>query len=96
MQLSLFEDTRPLDIDALARCLQAGVVAVDVETNTRYPGTGPHMDYGLSYPADITVIALAWGDGESIDTTAFPVPFDASIRQYLTMLFNSASVLNRP
>jgi len=54
------------------------------------------MDYGLSYPADITVIALAWGDGESIDTTAFPVPFDASIRQYLTMLFNSASVLNRP
>ena len=60
MQLSLFQETFEPDSQALARCLKASLVAVDVETETRWPGRGPRIDYGLSYSADLTVIALAW------------------------------------
>ena len=88
MQLPLFQETHDPDVDALRRCLKAAVVAVDVETETRWPGVGPQADYGLSYAADITVIALAWPEGGQIATTALAKPFDPSIRKFLADLFD--------
>ena len=87
MQLPLFQETHEPDPDALARCLNAPVVALDIETETRWPGRGPKTDYGLSYPADVTVIALAWSDGGAIQTTALAAPFDPSARRFLSALF---------
>lgn len=45
--------------DHLPRLLQASEIAIDIETETRYNGTGPEKDFGLSYPAPVTVVALA-------------------------------------
>lgn len=87
MQLPLFSEVYEPDAAALARCLHAETVALDIETDTRWPGVGPRLDYGLSYQADITVIALAWLDGGEICTTVLASPFDASIRPFLTDLF---------
>jgi hypothetical protein len=61
MQLPLFQEIHEPDTAALSRCLLAPVVAIDVETETRWPGIGPKIDYGLSYPANVIVIGLAWG-----------------------------------
>jgi len=88
MQLSLFHETHEHDLDALQRCLKAPIVAVDVETETRWPGTGPKLDYGLSYSAAVTVIALAWSEGSTITTTAVAAPFDENIRDFLKALFS--------
>src|SRR5690606_38347035 len=88
MQLSLFHETHEHDLDALQRCLKAPIVAVDVETETRWPGTGPKLDYGLSYCAAVTVIALAWSEGSTITTPAVAAPFDENIRDFLKTLFS--------
>lgn len=93
MQLPLFEEHHEPDREALARCLQASAVAVDVETETRWPGIGPRVDYGLSYAADITVIALAWQTGGELTTTVLASPFDASIRDFLRQLFDPARLI---
>jgi DNA polymerase I-like protein with 3'-5' exonuclease and polymerase domains len=87
VQLSLFQESYETDFDALARCLKAEVVAIDVETDTRWTGRGPKLDYGLSYSADVTVIGLAWAEGENIATTAVAAPFDAAITEFLQALF---------
>ncbi len=88
MQLSLFqEETRPHDTKALESCLKADAVVVDIETETRWPGHGPKLDYGLSYSADVTVIALAWAEGQTICTTALAAPFDEQVQQFLITLF---------
>jgi DNA polymerase I-like protein with 3'-5' exonuclease and polymerase domains len=88
MQLSLFQETHEPDTEALNRCLRAEVVAVDVETETRYPGHGPKLDYGLSYSADVTVIALAWPEAGEVKTTALAAPFNQAIHDFLKALFN--------
>lgn len=90
MQLSLFPEEHLIDPDALARCLRAEVVALDIETDTHWRGSGPRLDYGLSYQADITVIALAWVEGENICTTALAAPFDDSVRDFLLNLFTGS------
>jgi DNA polymerase family A/3'-5' exonuclease len=87
MQLPLFQETHDIDAAALARCLRSAVVAVDVETETRWPGVGPRLDYGLSYSANVTVIGLAWLEGETIQTTALAAPFDERARDFLKALF---------
>lgn len=87
MQLPLFETPAEYDGDALARCLRADVVAIDIETETRWPGSGPHLDYGLSYPAAITIIALAWTENASLHTTALTGPFDDRVQDFLQALF---------
>ncbi len=88
MQLPLFEEEviEP-DHEALAGCLRASVVALDIETETRWQGLGPRIDFGLSYPADITVIALAWDEGDTVTTTALAAPFGASVCDFLNTLF---------
>src|SRR5579871_2105195 len=86
MQLSLFQETFEPDAQALVRCLKAEAVAVDVETETRWTGRGPKLDFGLSYPADLTVIALAWREGETLQTTALAAPFEAQVRDFLKTL----------
>ena len=88
MQLSLFPETHESDPDALARCLTAEVIALDIETDTRWPGHGPKLDYGLSYQADVTVIALAWPDKNGIETTALAAPFDSAAIDFLKDLFS--------
>lgn len=93
MQLPLFQEIHEPDTTALNRCLKADVVAVDVETETRWPGHGPRIDYGLSYSADITVIALAWLEGDSIKTTALAKPFDHTIHDFLKTLFNPSRLI---
>jgi len=88
VQLSLFPEVHDSDPDALARCLKAQVVALDIETDTRWPGTGPRLDYGLSYQAAVTVIALAWrADNGNISTTALAAPFNQADRDFLQALF---------
>ncbi|MEP7285655.1 MAG: DNA polymerase [Chloroflexota bacterium] len=86
MQLSLFQETIEPDSAALARCLAADVVAVDVETETRWSGRGPRLDFGLSYPADLTVIALAWVEGSTLQTTVLAAPIDDRVRTFLKTL----------
>src|SRR5688572_32397836 len=93
MQLPLFQEIHEPDQPALIRCLKASIVAVDVETETRWPGVGPRLDYGLSYSADVTVIALAWEQSGSIETTALAAPFDKSIRHFLKTLFQSSAMI---
>src|SRR5262245_60823921 len=87
MQLPLFEETVQVDASALARCLQAEAVAIDVETETRWPGRGPRVDYGLSYAADVTVIALAWNEASSLQATVMAAPFDTQVSEFLKALF---------
>lgn len=87
VQLSLFPEIHETDPAALARCLRAEVVAIDIETDTRWPGHGPKLDYGLSYQADVTVIALAWEDRRGIETTAIAAPFDQAALGFLNALF---------
>jgi DNA polymerase I-like protein with 3'-5' exonuclease and polymerase domains len=93
MQLPLFQETHDTDTEALARCLRAAVVAVDIETETRYPGRGPKLDYGLSYSANVTVIAFAWSEGDQISTTVVAAPFDSSIGAFLTDLFSPSHLI---
>src|SRR5690606_19937877 len=93
MQLPLFEEIHETDAQALERCLRAEVVAIDIETETRWPGTGPRVDYGLSYQADVTVIALAWPENGSITTTALAAPFDDSVRDFLIRLFDPSRMI---
>lgn len=88
MQLPLFQETHEPDSEALSRCLRAEVIALDIETQTRWQGTGPKVDFGLSYSADVTVIALAWVEGGRIETTALAAPFDDSIRAFLKAIFS--------
>lgn len=87
MQLSLFPEIHEMDDAALARCLAAPVVALDIETETRWPGTGPKVDYGLSYSASVTVIALAWKENGVLCSTAVAHPFDDRVTRFLSDLF---------
>jgi len=89
VQLSLFPEIHDTDPDALARSLTAQVVALDIETDTRWPGHGPKLDYGLSYQADVTVIALAWLGKNGIETTALAAPFDSVALDFLKALFRA-------
>ena len=69
------------------------MVALDIETETRWPGTGPKVDYGLSYAAAVTVIGLAWREGDHLVTTAVAAPFDDAIRAFLTQLFSGQTLI---
>jgi hypothetical protein len=93
MQLQLFQETVAPDFNALARCVRAEVVALDVETETRWPGYGPRLDYGLSYPADLTVIALSWYEANELHSTALAAPFDDRVRAWLLTLVTSPLTL---
>lgn len=93
MQLSLFQETFKPDAEALASCLRAGVVALDIETDTRWNGLGPKVDYGLSYPADVIVIALAWGEGGATRTTALAAPFDEAALAFVNTLIGGEALL---
>jgi len=96
MQLPLFQVSQEAiapDAEVLARCLTAEAVAIDIETDTRWSGQGPKVDYGLSYPADVTVIALACSQSGTLHSTAFTVPFDNQIREYLRTLFQQPGTI---
>ncbi len=93
MQLPLFQEIHEPDTDALARCLRAEIVALDIETETRWTGLGPKADFGLSYPADVTVIALAWGEGDSLETTALAAPFHDRALAFVNRLITSQALL---
>jgi DNA polymerase I-like protein with 3'-5' exonuclease and polymerase domains len=93
MQLPLFQEIHEPDAAALSRCLLAPVIAIDVETETRWPGIGPKIDYGLSYPANVTVIGLAWSVASSIQTTALAAPFDERVHDFLKILFQSPALI---
>ena len=93
MQLSLFPESHEPDFAALERCLRADVVSVDIETETRWPGRGPKLDYGLSYSADVTIIALAWQGAAGVETTALAAPFDAGIIDFIKTLFDSPRLI---
>ncbi|MCZ2099693.1 MAG: hypothetical protein LC121_26215 [Anaerolineae bacterium] len=93
MQLSLFQETFKPDAEALASCLRAGVVAVDIETDTRWNGLGPKIDYGLSYPADVIVIALAWDEGGAARATALAAPFDKVALAFVNTLIGGQALL---
>lgn len=86
-QLPLFEMHIPRDDEALDRCARAEIVAIDIETETRWTGFGPRQEFGLSYPADVTIIAFAWREADSIQTTAVAAPFDERISALLKTVF---------
>ena len=93
MQLPLFVERFPIDHQALARCLRSPVVALDIETETRWPGQGPRHDFGLSYPAPIVIIALAWLEDGAIQTTALVEPFEEDALAFLQRLFQSKTTI---
>lgn len=93
MQLPLFQETHEPDRAALDRCARAEVVALDIETETRWQGSGPKVDYGLSYSANVTVIAFAWRTGTQIETTALAAPFDKAMRAFLSELFHGDTLI---
>lgn len=87
LQLPLFVEHFPTDHAALERCLRSPVVALDIETETRWQGQGPRHDYGLSYPAPVVIIGLAWREEANIHTTALVEPFDDAALDFLAALF---------
>src|SRR5260221_4988217 len=93
MQPPLFIEEVPVDYDALQSCLRADVVSVDIETQTRWNGVGPSRDFGLSYCADITVIALAWRESAEIPTTALSAPFAAAVPEILDRLISTNTLV---
>ncbi len=93
MQLPLFVEQYPTDYEALAACLRAEVAAIDAETETRWPGRGPRHDYGLCYPADVRIIALAWREGETIRTTALASPFEEAALDAIRRLFDGETLI---
>ena len=97
LQLPMFEETFEVDREALARCLRADVVAVDIETDTHWQGVGPKADYGLSYPAAVTVIALAWTEGRLLQTTALAASatstFDDATLAFVRALITGKALL---
>jgi DNA polymerase I-like protein with 3'-5' exonuclease and polymerase domains len=92
IQLRLFEEHIPRDEAALRRCLNARAIAIDIETDTRWSGQGPKQEYGLSYPAPITVIAFAWRTEEGLETTSIAAPFDAVVIDLLHQLFEKTII----
>jgi DNA polymerase-1 len=93
MQLPLFVESFPVDYEVLERCLRAPVIAVDVETETRWSGVGPSNQFGLSYPADTVIIALAWREGEGIRTASIIAPFEEGVRQFVRQLLTGEAVI---
>jgi len=93
MQLPLFVEHFPVDYEALESCLRAEAVAVDIETETRWPGWGPRNDFGLSYPAAVTVIALAWREEDSLHATVLAAPFEPPVASFLRKLFGSEAII---
>src|SRR5262249_46155942 len=71
-------------------------VAIDVETETRWSGRGPKIDFGLSYVADVTVIALAWLESGTIQSTALAAPFDRNVLSSLETLFRRPITIIAP
>jgi hypothetical protein len=69
-----------VDREALRRALLAPHIAMDIETETRWTGTGPKTDFGLSYCADVTYISLAWREGKQATGTVLGAPFDEETR----------------
>jgi DNA polymerase-1 len=92
MQLRLFQESHEVDWAALNRCLQASIISIDVETDTRWAGRGPKLDYGLSYHAAVTIIALAWLENGKIETTAIAAPFTPDSLDFLKKLFQGTAL----
>ncbi len=92
MQLSLFQEIIEPDADALARCLTADIIAIDVETETRWSGQGPRLDFGLSYPAALTVVALAWVEAQHIQSTALAAPFNDQVQAFFKTLLDKSAL----
>lgn len=92
MQLRLFDESHDPDWQALERCGLASTIAIDIETETRWPGRGPKLDYGLSYHAAVSIIALAWLEGDKLCSTALAAPFNEKIRDFLKNLFQGSSL----
>ncbi len=82
-----------VDREALGRALTAPHVAIDVETDTKWKGVGPEKDYGLSYCADITHIALVWKETSGITGTVLIAPFDQATCESLTDLFSTSHTM---
>jgi DNA polymerase I-like protein with 3'-5' exonuclease and polymerase domains len=97
-QVLIPEDTRQaiVDREGLAYALKAAHVALDIETETRWPGTGPKKDYGLSYCAEPLYISLAWresghdGQPEGLRATVLGAPFDEETRAALRQLVDGS------
>lgn len=93
MQLPLFTEQHPIDSEALEACLRAPVIALDVETTTRWPGWGPRHDFGLSYCADISILAVAWREEGQIQTTALIAPFEEQALGFVHRLVNTEATI---
>lgn len=86
LQTSMFKDVRFPDPSAedIVAMLAASVVSIDVEVETD-PAKGigyshpsvPRRDYGLSYSAPITFLAVAWQDQQTLQPVSrvFQAPF---------------------
>jgi DNA polymerase I-like protein with 3'-5' exonuclease and polymerase domains len=69
----------PYDENLLAKAVGAPALAIDIETDTDYNRhkIGPEKDFGLSYCAPVTVVALAFRDTNSeIKCVVLSAPFD--------------------
>lgn len=82
-----------VDREALGRALLAPHVAIDVETDTEWKGVGLSRDFGLSYCADITHIALVWKETSGITGTVLIAPFDQATCESLTELVSTSHTM---
>jgi DNA polymerase I-like protein with 3'-5' exonuclease and polymerase domains len=78
MQLTLSGtvETVPYDAAALKEAIICPHIAVDIETETRWQGIGPEIEFGLSYVAPVTTVAIAYRQGAEIKTVVLCAPFD--------------------
>jgi len=74
-QLDLFMQKQEANLSLLHTAIVAGVVSVDIETNTKFSGFGPKKKHGLSYPAEISAVAFSWLWKERFESLCLTAPF---------------------
>jgi DNA polymerase I-like protein with 3'-5' exonuclease and polymerase domains len=98
MQLPLDLPKPPDDLYKARRCISAGVVALDIETQTKRPKTAPNAiksgKWGLSYLTDVIAIGIAWNDTKTgYQTAALSYPFSPDEIEFLKVLLTSSALI---
>jgi DNA polymerase I-like protein with 3'-5' exonuclease and polymerase domains len=86
----------PYDENLLAKAVGAPALAVDIETDTDYSRhkIGPEKDFGLSYCAPVTVVALAFRDTDSeIKCVVLATPFDEKALNAIRRIMGRTAVV---
>lgn len=92
----LFQDVIPApDMVALEAASQAQYITLDIETSNKWTGIGPEKKLGLSYPAQIIVVTLAWREGDEIHLTTIAGKHldDPAVKAALIRIYESVPII---